>query len=147
LGGDDLVYPYFMMKESATALFEGSSLLHICGGSSLFMDGNADVRITGSYANDGIVCPQGRTFVSVDPGCTFIMSPLYYDKTEKVMKASDYTPVVEITSGANDTLGQIIISAQGEWHDAEERGSWGNYEHWTIYSTIYDHGINHLARF
>ena len=147
LGNDDLVYPYFMMKESATALFEGSSLLHICGGSSLFMDGNADVRITGSYANDGVVCPQGRTFVSVDPGCTFIMSPLYYDETEKVMKASEYTPVVEITSGANDTLGQIIISAQGEWHDAERRGSWGNYEHWPIYNPMINNGINHLAQF
>lgn len=147
MDADGLIYPYFMMKESATALFEGSSLVHICGGSSLFMDGNADVRITGSYANGGNLYQQGRTFVEIDPGSTFIMSPLYYDRTKKVTKASAYTPVIEITPGASDTLGQLIISAQGEWHDASGRGSYGNYEHRTIYSTIANLGINCMANF
>lgn len=145
LGSDNLVYPYFMMKESATALLEGSSLLHICGGSSLFMDGNADVRITGGYANDGQICPRGRTFVEIDPGSTVIMSPLYSEDYQT--KLSQYTPVFIVTPGATDQLGQLIISAQGEWHDASSDGSYKNYEHQTIYHTINNHGINNIAGF
>lgn len=146
MDADGLIYPYFMMKESATALLEGSSLVHICGGSSLFMDGNADVRITGGYANGGNLYQQGRTFVEIDPGSTVIMSPLYAGSDYKT-KLAQYTPVFIVTPGASDTLGQLIVSAQGEWHDASGRGSYANYEHQTIYHTINNSGINHIAGF
>lgn len=146
MDADGLIYPYFMMKESATALLEGSSLVHICGGSSLFMDGNADVRITGGYANGGNLYQYGRTFVEIDPGSTVIMSPLYADSDYKT-KLAQYTPVFIVTPGATDQLGQLIISAQGEWHDASENGSYKNYEHQTIYHTISNPGINNVLGF
>lgn len=144
---DGLIYPYFMMKESATALLEGSSLMHICGGSSLFMDGNADVRITGGYANGGSLYQQGRTFVGIDPGSTVIMSPLYYDSDDHQEKLSQYTPVFIVTPGANNQKGQLIISAQGEWHNASSYGSYKNYQHSTIYHTVDNDGINHVLDF
>ena len=146
MDADGLIYPYFMMKESATALLEGSSLVHICGGSSLFMDGNADVRITGGYANGGNLYQSGRTFVEIDPGSTVIMSPLYADSDYKT-KLAQYTPVFIVTPGATDQLGQLIISAQGEWHDASGSGSYKNYEHQTIYNTINNPGIHNMAGF
>ena len=144
---DGLIYPYFMMKESATALLEGSSLVHICGGSSLFMDGNADVRITGGYANGGNLYQYGRTFVEIDPGSTVIMSPLYKDNDYET-KLAQYTPVFIVTPGATDQLGQLIISAQGKWNDdASEYGSYRSYYHKTIYDTIINSGINRVLGF
>lgn len=146
LGNDNLVYPYFMMKESATALFEGSSLLHICGGSSLFMDGNADVRISGGYTNGGNMFQKGRTYINIDPGSTFIMSPIYEDNNHNPVMASR-SPVLAITPGSNQTLGQIIISAQGNYTDAEQRGSYGNYSFNDLMNTIKNPGINNMAGF
>jgi len=92
------------MKESATALLEGSSLLHICGGSSLFMDGNADVRISGGYTNGGNMFQKGRTYINIDPGSTFIMSSIYEDSNHSPVMASR-SPVLAITPGRDITLG------------------------------------------
>lgn len=146
LGNDNLVYPYFMMKESATVLLEGSSLLHICGGSSLFMDGNADVRISGGYTNGGNMLQKGRTYINIDSGSTFIMSPVYEGDNHTLLMAS-HSPVLAITPGQNETLGQIIISAQGEYTNAEERGSYGNYNFNSLMHTINNPGINNMAGF
>lgn len=147
LGNDDLVYPYFMMKESATVLLEGSSLLHICGGSSLFMDGNADVRISGGYTNGGNMFQKGRTYINIDPGSTFIMSPLYYDEYAHTSKMANHSPLFIVTPGANETLGQIIVSAQGEYTNAGEYGSDGNYAFGGLMDTIDNPGINNMAGF
>ncbi len=146
LGEDNLVYPYFMMKESATALLEGSSLLHICGGSSLFMDGNADVRISGGYTNGGNMFQKGRTYINIDPGSTFIMSPIYEDSNHNPVMASR-SPVLVITPGSNGTLGQVIISAQGNYVDAGETGSYGNYSFSDLMNTVSNPGINDMAGF
>lgn len=147
LGDDNLVYPYFMMKESATVLLEGSSLLHICGGSSLFMDGNADVRISGGYSNGGTAFQKGRTYVNIDPGSTFIMSPLYWERSTDTTLMASHSPVFVVTPGANGTLGQIILSAQGNYVDAEQKGSYGNYDFNDLMNTIKNDGVHLMAGF
>lgn len=125
MSDDGLVYPYFMMKESATALLEGSSLLHICGGSSLFMDGNADVRITGSYADGGQEYQRGRTYVNIDPGSTFIMTSLISNEdTNKAEFANAYNPVFLMTNAGQ---GQIMFTTQGDSFNAEVWGSYRNF--------------------
>ena len=119
LNEEELVYPFLQFKDSSTVLMEGCSLLHMSGGSSLFMDGNADVRINGSYVNHGSQYDRwGRTYVDINPGSRVILSSSYRGGGT-ASSPTDYVPLIAMTCGGvdgsalgGDIDGQLILSCQ-----------------------------------
>lgn len=105
MSADGRVYPLLQFKDSSTILMEGSSIAHLSGGASVFMDGNADVRIMGSFVNHGSEeTNRGRTVISIDPGSAIIMSG-----------DENYTPHLAMTyeeKSGGQKEGQIILTCQ-----------------------------------
>lgn len=116
---EELVYPLLQFKDSSTVLMEGCSLIHMSGGSSLFMDGNADVRINGSYVNHGNEYQNwGRTYVDINPGSRVILTSSYRGGGTQ-SSPTDYVPLISMTCGGvdgtalgGDIDGQLILSCQ-----------------------------------